>query len=122
MKELVQLCRWNRHFYLISPEQTVQDGDELPLYLPATHVEQEVEADALYVPASQLVQAEDSTPVAALTSRFPAAQSEQPVDEEPLYWPEAQLSQAEDSVSVAGSTRSFPAAQGKQLTEEEPLY
>jgi hypothetical protein len=41
---------------LISPEQTVQDGEELPLYVPAAHMVQ-VEEDPvspLYFPASQL--------------------------------------------------------------------
>ena len=64
--------------------------------LPAAQLEQLSEADPLYWPVPQLVQAEDSVPVSEFVRRLPAAQLEQLSEADPLYWPVRQLVQAED--------------------------
>ena len=108
--------------------QLSQEGDETLLwYFPMGHAVQRTEDDPLYLPALQLVQAEDSMPVAALVRYLPAAQSEQEAEADPLYSPAAQLEQdveadplylpvlqleqTEDSSPVAPLLMCFPAGQ-----------
>ena len=64
-----------------------------------------------YVPAAQMVHAEDSTPVAALVRYLPEVHDEQDVEAVPLYWPVLQLEQTEDSSPVAPLLMCFPAGQ-----------
>ena len=69
--------------------------------------------DALleYVPATQIEQTEDSSPVAPLLVCFPAGQSEQVAEAVPLYWPAEQSEQTEDSSPVTPLLMCFPAGQ-----------
>ena len=89
------------------------------LDFPASHNEQDTEGDPLYWPALQSVQADDSTPVAALVRYLPEAHGEQVAEAVPPYCPALQLAQAEDSMLVAALARYLPAGQLQMMERSD---
>ena len=79
----------------------MQADDSVPVAesvrrFPAVHVAQVADAEALYWPELQLVQAEGSDAVLGSVKRFPAVQSVHELEAEPLNWPVLHEEHAED--------------------------
>jgi hypothetical protein len=103
------------------PSHIVQEAEEVPEYLPESHIKHAETLAALvaelYFPATQAVHDEDVGP-----EYVPAPHEEQEVEEASEKYPALQLEQAEASTGVAEFMRYLPLGHAVQNDEDAAEY